>query len=588
MALDRVVHCGPVVSEPLQPKGESLPNHEGNTVLERARVFIQELRRRKVARAMGGYLVLSFVVLQVVDATFDLVFEDPEAAGQWVLVGLVVLAPVAVVLSWMFDLRPPKVERDQTGQPETATPRSNQRSRSTRVAVLPLTNLSEDPENLYFSEGVTDDIATSIGRIQGLTVLSRGATSAYRDVELSVQRIATELGASTVVLGSVRRVDQRVRIVVAVVDARTGDQLWSDTFDRELRDIFEVQSEVAQQVADALRHRLRPTDRRRIELVGTSDVAAYDLYLRGRWLWNRRTKGATSEALRVLQQAVEQDPGFALAHAAIAEARTVLAVYGSQAPKSALAEARRAVDRALVLDPSLGEALAAQACLTGVYDWDWSAAEAGYRRALAESPSYATGHQWFAMNLLTPLARFAEAREELECARSLDADSAPIRASRGIIDYYDRDFESAVAVLEALSEEVQGFALGPLFLGQSLVELGRFDEGISCLTRATEWAQASSESLSALGYALARADRVAEATEILDRLGERGATRYVSKVLLAQVLIGLRRFDEALDQLSRAVGDQATDLIWLGTRPVYDDLRGRPEFADIVNTVGVA
>jgi len=560
-------------------------------VIDRVTSLIEELKRRKVIRAAGAYLVIAWVALQVGETVFDLVFADPEAARRLVLIALVLGFPVAMVVAWVFDVSPPQFKKEVDSAEARADGTLEALSRHLRrdsVAVLPFANLSGDPENSYFSDGITDDIITSIAHIRGLRVLSRTSVAQYKDDPGSVTDIAVQLNVATVVLGSVRRSGSRVRIVAEVVDATQDLHLWSDTYDRELEDIFKVQSEVAQRIADAVARELPATDRKRIESRGTTDPEAYDLYLRGRHLWNHRTESATSEGVRYFQRALEHDPDFALAHAAMAEAQTVLGLYGAYAPQDVMPAAKQAADAALSIDPTLGEALAAKACIAGVFDWDWSAAEPAFQEAIALAPSYATAHQWYALNLLAPLGRFADACVEMDLASELDPNSAAIRVSQGVIALYSRHYEVAVEALRPVSEAYPRFGLTHYFLGQCHEQLGQVEAAIAAHSRAVELTEDSSETLAALANAHAGGGRDEDAEVILGRLRTRSKGRYVSHVLLAQVLIGLGREGDALAELEQAVEERATDLIWLAVRPSYDPIRDTPRFKAILADVGLS
>jgi TolB-like protein/Tfp pilus assembly protein PilF len=490
---------------------------------------------------------------------------------------------------------PPRFRRELAGafDPTAAPPpyRIEGEPRPLRpdsVAVLPFENLSDDPENAYFSDGITDDIITSVAHVQGLRVLSRTSSMRYKGTTLTVGQIAGQLGVATVVTGSVRRSGSRVRVMAEVINAATDDHLWTETYDRELEDIFEVQSEIAWKVASAIERELSYTDRQRIEARGTSDPKAYDLYLRARFLWNQRTEASVAESVRYFQRALERDPGFALAHAGLADAYAILGIYGMRDPSEVLEAALEAADAALSIDPRLGEALAVRACVQGIYRWRWGMAEEAFRRAIELSPSYPTALQWYATNLLTPQGRFDEALRQLDSACGLDPASSAISASEAVIHFYSRDLESAIPEFEALAKLHPRFALVFFFLGQCYELVGDFARAVETLQRATELGDDSSETMAALGHAFARADRVPEAEAILTRLQERAAKRYVSPALLAQVLIGLGRLDEALEQLDAAVRLRATDLIWLRVRPVYDPLRESPRFRAIEATLGLA
>lgn len=557
--------------------------------------FIDELRRRKVVGTAGIYLVGSFVAMQVVDDVFGYVpfIRNVDAAGQIVFVLLAVGFPIALGLAWFLEITPPQLRRELS-QAEAAAPVAHGEEepeanllRSDSVAVLPFENLSNDPDNEYFSDGITEDITASVAHIQGLRVLSRMSVMRYKGVSRPVGEIAADLGVATIVTGSVRRSGSRIRVVAEVVDARRDDRLWSKTFDRELEDIFQVQSEIAANIAEAVQRELSSDDRRRIELRGTNDPEAYDLYLKARFLWNQRSEASLDDSLRYFQRALDRDAGFALAHSGLADAYTILGIYGARAPREVLESARDSADTALSVDPTLGEAIAAKACVSGILDWDWARAEEGFKRALEMTPSYATARQWYAINILTPQGRFDDAQKMLQSARELDPASRGISVSRGIVAFYARDLETATEEFEDVAKLHPRFALVHYFFGQLHALTGEYTRSVESLERAIDLSDGSSETLGALGHALALAGRAPEAEVILTRLEERSAKRYVSPALLAQVLIGLRRTEAAIDRLEEATQIRATDLIWIGVRPVYDALAPLPRFQAIVDELGL-
>ncbi len=549
-----------------------------------------ELRRRKVVRSAGWYLGVAFVTMQVVEVVLPYA-RLPESVGTAVLVALIAGFPVALALSWAFEVTPPALRREITSPTANGSvgtmPAPGRPIRADAVAVLPFQNLSDDPSDGYFSDGITDDLITSIAHIDGLRVLSRTSSMAYRETTLPLRDVAEQLGVATVVTGSVRRRGGRVRVVAEVVDARSDNHLWADTYDRDLQDIFEVQSEIAAEIALVVERELSAADRRRIEVRGTNDPEAYDLYLRARYLWNKRSEASVMECIRYYRRALERDARFAQAHAGLADAHAVLALYGIVHPREAGEQARSHAEAALAIEPDLEEALTVRACVAGICDWDWEAAEQGFRRVLATSRSYATAHQWYASNLLAPLGRFEEAHHQLEQARALDPASATIAVSRAIVRFYERDMDRAGAELEELIGTHPGFALAHLFLGRARQCAGDVDGALAALRRAIEVGEESSETLSAFAYGLATAGRVNEAEQILQRLVERAARQYVSPALRAEVLLGLGRHDEALDSLEEAVRVRATDLAWLKVRPSYDPLRASPRFETLLSTVGL-
>ena len=351
--------------------------------------LVEELRRRRVIATAGMYLFGSFVVMQVVDAVFQyLPFEQPDAAGRLVLLLLAIGFPVALGLAWFLEMTPPKLRRELSREEaesqgsDQPTERAAKALRPDSVAVLPFDNLSDDPENAYFSDGITDDIITSVAQIRGLRVLSRTSVMQYKGVNRHVGEIAGELGVATVVVGSVRRSGSRIRVMAQVVDTRTDNHLWTETYDRELEDIFRVQSEISSKIGEAVQRELSSADKQRIEARGTSDPEAYDLYLRARFLWNQRSEAPVAESVRYFQRALERDADFALAHSGLADAYTILGIYGARAPREVLEAAKESAELALSIDPTLGEAIATKACVNGIFDWDWAGAEEGFKRAL--------------------------------------------------------------------------------------------------------------------------------------------------------------------------------------------------------------
>jgi serine/threonine-protein kinase len=519
----------------------------------------------------------------------------PAAAGTVVLVLLVLGFPLTLGLAWALEVTPQGIRKELTAEEASAataaaapTPAPEKRPlRRDSLAVLPFENLSVDPSNEYFSDGITEDIIGAVARISGLRVLSRGAVMQYKNSTKTLAEIANELGAATVIEGSVRRSADKIRVVVDMVDASSHELLWSETYDRDPRDIFAVQSDVAESVARAIQRELPSTNLKALGARGTRDAEAYDLYLRGRFYWNERSELAVMKSVTFFERAIERDPAFALAHAGLADASTVLGIYGVRPPSEIMEAGKRSALEALALDPTLGEAWASLACVRGLYDWQWDEAEVGFRSAIAAAPSYATAHQWYASNLLAPRRRFAEAAAELDRAEDLDPRSTAIAVSRGILAFYARDYAGAMRAQEAVTAQHPRSGLAHLFLGMCLEVTRRPAEAIEALRRAVALSDESGETLAALGHALGASGEVAEARRVLERLEKRRGKRYVSPAVLAQVLLGLGERDSAMDLLEEAAAVRATDLAWLGVRPVYDPLRRERRFQELMARVGL-
>jgi len=547
--------------------------------------FMKELNRRKVTRTAVAYAAVAFAIIQISSAVFPSL-PLPDWADTMVTVLLIIGFPIALTLAWALEITPQGVRGELTAEEAEAVAASKE-LRADSVAVLPFDNLSADPENEYFSDGITEDVIASIARIRGVRVLARPSVLRYKGERRPVDEIARELGVATLVTGSVRRSDGRLRVVVQVLDARDESHRWSETYDRQLGDVFSIQGEIAEHVASAVRKELTASERESISTRGTSDPEAYDLYLRGRYLWNQREPAAVAESIDFFRRAVVRDARFAQAHAGLADAYLVLGMYGARAPVDVYPAARDAASKALALDPTLGEAMAADACVTALYEWKWREAGEKFRRAIELSPSYATAHQWHATTALVPIGRFAEATAALDRAQELDPASPAIATSKGIVHYYARDYARAREKLTAVTRGHPHFGLAHHFLGLCHRAEGRTAEALASAEAAVRHSAGSAETVAAHGAALAACGRSAEAEAILGDLRDREAHGYVSPTLLAQVLLALDRRDEALTQLERALDGRATDLVWLGVRPSYGPLEREDRFEAIRRGVGL-
>ncbi|MBI4538388.1 MAG: Flp pilus assembly complex ATPase component TadA [Gemmatimonadetes bacterium] len=467
-----------------------------------------------------------------------------------------------------------------------ATAAAERPVREDSIAVLPFVNLSGDEEDRYFSDGITDDIIAALSGIRGLNVMSRTSVTRYRERHQSLREVGHDLGVANVLEGSVRRAGNRIRIVAQLYDARTDEHLWGETYDRELVDIFEIQSEVARQIARALEAELSPRDRGRIERRPTDSLSAYDLYLRGRYMWNKRTEQGIRHALDYFEQALVQDPRFTLAFASQADAYVTLGIYGVSPPDEVMPLARQTAEKALAIDAGLAEALTALASAEALYYWDWQSAMRDFARAIVLSPGYPTAHQWYALNCLAPLGRFEEARAALARARALDPLSLAILSSEGFLSFVERSYGRAAEELERVIELDDSFAVAHYFLGQVYVQQLRHAEAVDALRKAVSLSGGSAETESALGHALGVAGREDEARQVLDGLASRASLRYVSPALLAHIHIGLGDPDAAFQWLRSAVGVRALELVWLKVRPAFDPLREDPRFSELVAALG--
>jgi TolB-like protein/Flp pilus assembly protein TadD len=546
-------------------------------------LFLGELRRRRVFRVTVWYAAAAWAVIELATTVFPLIGLG-ERAEQLVLAGVIASAPLVFILAWVFDITPQGLQRTESlgdaGRADAAAARVLERSGKS-IVVLPFTDPMGASANDYFADGVTEDIITALTSLRDVRVISRTSAMQYRSSEKAPSQIAAELGVAHVLDGSIRRAGTRVRIVARLVNARTDEHMWAETYDRQLEDIFAIQSEVAQRIATSLEAEMSASERARLDRPPTLRMDAYDAYLRGRYLWNQRTGHSIRQGIASLREALDADPGFALAWAALAEAHVTLALYGAAAPADVMPHARDAAARALALDPEGVEARTASAAIRLHYDWDWAGAEEEYRNAIERNPRYPTAHHWYA-NQLAAAARFDEARAALDRARELDPVSPAILTSGGIISYFERDNGRGCDELERVLQRNPGFPLAHMFLGLVLTAQGREAEAAARLRVAVELGGGTAEALSALACSLAGFGHHADARALLKKL--RGGA-YTSPVLSASVLTALGEHDAAIEQLRAAVAVRAADLVWLGVRPAMDPLRAMPAFSTVLQPV---
>ncbi len=452
------------------------------------------------------------------------------------------------------------------------------------LAVLPFANLSADPDNEFLADGITEEIMSAISRLRTVRVAARTSSFVFKNRGVDVREVAGQLGVTAVLDGSVRRAGQRVRVAAQLVDARSGFQIWSDQIDGQLDDAFEIQDRIARAVVVALNATLLvDTGTARDDASGP----AHEVYLRGRYALNRRTEADLFAATQAFTEAAELSPEFAAAWAGLADALLLLGVYGAAPPDDVMPAAREAAERAVAINPALGDAYPTLGAVRALYDWDWPRAEDAFRRAMALSPRNPTAWQWCAMHLLVPRGRHAEAREAVERARSLDPLAMVMAVSVGAVRHFSGDLNGAAHTLRHAASLEPGFAMTHYFLGNVLRDAGDLAGSEAALRAAIGDAPGTPEMRAALAQTLARRGDADAARATLDELAHLGAQRYVSPCLLAQLHCVLGDRPAALAQLQRALELHDPELVFIGVRPSYAPLHGDPGFDAIRKRVGV-
>jgi TolB-like protein/tRNA A-37 threonylcarbamoyl transferase component Bud32/lipoprotein NlpI len=473
----------------------------------------------------------------------------------------------------------------QSGEGPARTP-AGSRPATRSIAVLPFVNMSADPENEYFSDGMTEELISVLTRMGGLQVAARSSVFAYKGKSEDARVIGRALNVDTVLAGSVRKAGNRIRLSAQLTSVADGYQVWADTFDRELSDVFAVQDEISQAIARALQVRLVPSAGPVPGRKGTDDVEAYTLYLRGRFHWGRRTESEIRKGLEHFQQALARDPGYALAEIGVADSYNILGFYDWLHPREAFPRALAAANRALALDDSLAAAYCSRAYVRLYHEWRWAAAEEDFRRALDLAPEYATGWHYYG-NLLVQQGRVPEAEAAMQQAVTREPLSLIANAAGGWADYYARRWDSAIAHHRSTIELDPSFMLGHLWLGHALVQAGEPDEATTEYATAIQLSGRSAIAVAGLARACASAGRRRESDRLVAELDELARQRFVPQYDIAAVYAASGDPDAAFPRLSRALEEREHELVFLAVDPVMDPLRTDPRFASIAARVGL-
>ena len=484
------------------------------------------------------------------------------------------------------------------------------------VAVLPLENLSGAPEQEYFADGLTESLITALAKIGGLRVISRTSIMQYKHAPKTLPQIARELGVDAIVEGSVRRDGDRVRITAELIEARTDQHLWTESYDRDLRDILSLQAQVAAAIAGEIRAKLSSStgslqvgpdsqssssalDPSLLETTGPTSNSpnssaavnpkAYDLYLKGRYFWNNQvTDEDFRKAIEYYKRAIEIDPQSALTYAGLAHCLVLMGTgeYGLRAPSEIMPKAKEAALQALRIDDAIAEAHLSLAMVKFRFDWDWEGAEKEFKRAIELNHGYSAAHYWYSVYLLV-LERFDEAFQEVQAARQLSPFSPVMHFSLGLLLYASGQHEQAIEHLNETAAMDAKFPLSHLVLGLTFARKGRFEESIAEFKQALKIAGVRHLWSSYLGQVYALAGKTEDAVEILHELRTASMHSYVPPVAFAIVYAGLGKIDDAFHWMEEAADQRDGLLIYLKVGSAFDNLRSDPRFSGILTRVGL-
>jgi serine/threonine-protein kinase len=455
------------------------------------------------------------------------------------------------------------------------------------VAVLPFTDLSRRRDQEYFCDGLAEELINALNKVEGLRVASHTSSFRFRGQTGDIREIGTRLGVTHVLEGSVRREGDRLRVTAQLVNSADGYHLWSDRYDRELKDIFAVQDEISQAVVFALQEKLGRTAGHLVTRA-TENPEAYDLYLKGRYHWSRWRADAMSTAAELFERAILKDPNYAAAWAGLADAYAMLC-HWTVAPREVWEKAKRAALKALELDPDLPEGHSALGMILSFYEWDWQGAERALRRSIELNPASAIARNWYGSHL-TAVGSLDESHAQYQQAGAIDPlaifSSGPLACSY----YYLREYERAIRELEKTLDFDPTHPQAYMYLGRSYLGARRLDEAVKVLERGTTLPAADIRMRGILGYAYAVMGKHADAHRLLDEIDLGSKPRYPSLGMFSAtfVHIGLGQYDQALDGLERLCAERSTLLHWIKVDLLYDPLRSNPRFENILRRMGLS
>ena len=581
--------------------------------------FFAELKRRNVYKVAIAYAVIAWLLIQA----GSILFPTFEAPGWVMKVFVTVVAAgfvIALIVAWAFEMTPQGMKRTEDLAPDEFIPQWSKRKflalivtlavvaagllafqvwRTQRaspaaiapeksIAVLPFENRSEDKANAYFADGVQDEILTRLSKIADLKVASRTSTQHYKSMPENLAEIAKQLGVAHILEGSVQKSGDAVRVNVQLIKAANDSQVWAETFDRKLTDIFSVESDVAKAIADQLRAHITRREEQVIAAKPTKNIEAYDAYLRGRYFWNKRTSDGIKHAIEHFQQSIERDPDFALGHAGLADSYIALTFYNFAAPHETMPKAKESAIKALALDDPLAEAHASLAHILMNYDWNWSAAEKEFKRSIELKPDYATAHQWYAIHYLTATGRFEEAVQEMKRALELEPASLVMNTFMGATLYYAGRYDEAIDQCRRTIEMDPNFAVAHWHLGLAYEQKQVLDAATEEFKKAISLSGGSPLMKAALGRAYAKSQKKHEANDMLNELNELSKQQYVSAYEVATIYVALGNNEQAFQLLEQAYGEHSFHLVYLNVSPQFKPVRSDRRFQDLVQRIGLS
>src|SRR5947209_7963965 len=579
--------------------------------------FFSELKRRNVYKIAVAYAIVGWLLVQIATQVFPFL-EIPNWVVRLVIVLVAAGFPIALVIAWAFEITPQGIERTEVadtmpvaaGQKKNAwiyvaiagavlsiglfflgrygfrnaSPSSSELPPKS-IAVLPFDNLSEEKGNAYFAEGIQDEILTRLAKVADLKVISRTSTQHFKSAPDNLPQIAKQLGVMHILEGSVQKANDQVRVNVQLINALTDSHLWADTFDRKLTDIFAVETEIAKTIADTLQAKLTGSEKNAISKKPTENPAAHELYLQGRYFWSKRSAANLQKSIDYFNQAIAQDPNYALAYAGLAQAWMVLPAYNGGAPVECKPHAEAAARKALSLDETLSDALAVLASIKAEYDFDFPDARSEYERAIQLNPNDATARHWLSTDCLATTGDHVSELAEMQRAAELDPLSLVINTNLGNAYLHNNRLDEAIAQFGKAIEMDPNFYFAQWSYGLALMLQKKIPEAIAQFEKATSITD-DPIPLGMLGLGYGVNGRKDDAQKILVRLGESRAQRFTPAYSLALVCLGLGDQDQAINWLEESYREHdGNNIAAIRIDPSLAPLHGNPRFEALAEKI---
>lgn len=473
----------------------------------------------------------------------------------------------------------------QSGKQEVESIARGERQKQASIAVLPFVDMSPQKDQEHFCDGIAEELITALTKLPGVRVASRTSAFQFKGHRGDIRKIREQLNVNTILDGSVRTAGNRVRITAELVNASDGYHLWSEKYDRQLEDIFDIQEEIGRMIVDTLKIRLVGQPAKSLIHQYTEDMQAYNFYLQGRHYWIQRTKDGVQKAIEYFQMAIEKDPNYALAYSGLADCNSVLGFYAFSSPAKAHIAAKTAAQRALEIDPLLAEGHCSLGAAVAYFEYDWIEGEKSLRKAVELNPLYALGHCWYS-GFLSIFGRFEDATTQIKLAQELDPLSPLFSSFAGFNHINQRQYDQAIQQCQKSLEIDPNYALALWYGGLAYMKKSMYEQAIERFNRVVDVSHRASFFVSYLALGYGEAGNEGEAERLLAELKDRAQREYIAPEHLGRIYLGLKQIDRAFKEYDRAV-DERNVMLYLRCSPEFDAIRPDPRFAALLKRLGL-